>query len=188
MLIADILPGEPFFRVSGTKYMVRAEYLRMFDEVVAIIKSESENGREPLVGILGQPGIGVSNLFLQIFLFMWRQIGKSVWVKYALRRCLGDKIEVAFIKGKIIWIFSDTGIKGYNRMLPRNPNGVWCFIDTDDRIGMEKASAVAGRESGFCPVFVSSPDPAQWRSLEHQRLVSKIIMNPWLKLGELQYA
>jgi hypothetical protein len=57
---SDVLPGEPYLDLLDRKFLVRAEYIRTFDEVKTVYdedyKHETSHGR--LAVVTGQPGIG----------------------------------------------------------------------------------------------------------------------------------
>ncbi|PVF98988.1 hypothetical protein CPB86DRAFT_796921 [Serendipita vermifera] len=99
---SDVLPGEPYLDIFDTKFLVRAEYIRTFDEVKAVYDDGRDQSYCPhgyLAVVTGQPGIG-----------------KTTWIYYALRRCVGEKQPVIwYTKGKF-YLFSDKGVK--SRLFP----------------------------------------------------------------------
>lgn len=87
----DLLPGSGFLDVFGTQILVRAERIRVFN---AVKEAYLEDAKRMAV-VTAQPGIGLSalsNLHLRLILAM--NLGKTFWIRYAMRRCLGEKQEV----------------------------------------------------------------------------------------------
>jgi len=53
--VDDVLPGDPFLTVLNTRFLVRAEYIRVFNEVETLYNSSRV---DHLAVLTGQPGIG----------------------------------------------------------------------------------------------------------------------------------
>lgn len=51
----DVLPGDPFLNVLETRFLVRSEYIRVFEEVEELFKASHASH---LAVVTGQPGIG----------------------------------------------------------------------------------------------------------------------------------
>ncbi|KAF8523807.1 hypothetical protein JB92DRAFT_3140665 [Gautieria morchelliformis] len=133
----DVLPGDPFLRVFDNTILVRAEYIGVFDKVKSVY-DESCGSR--LAVVTGQPGIG-----------------KTLWIHYALSRCLGQKQPVIWYRAKKFYFFSDNA---HADSLP---------------------AMISDRLNCLFPIYVTSPKQEHWDKLHQQRLKELVIMNPWTR-------
>ncbi|KAF8513599.1 hypothetical protein BU17DRAFT_53205 [Hysterangium stoloniferum] len=166
----DVLPGEPFISDADTleQLLVRAEYIRVFD-AVKVIHEKSHNTR--LAVVTGQPGIG-----------------KSSWISYALRYCLGQKWPIVWYRYGNCFFFSRSGVVIIDPLVHQSGGKhTWCFVDSMD------ASETLPHHICFpgiqlFPVYVTSPKESRWRKLvQSRRIPQLIVMNPWT-LDELKTA
>ncbi|KAF8518633.1 hypothetical protein BU17DRAFT_90687 [Hysterangium stoloniferum] len=143
----DVLPGEPFLDLCP-RILVRAEYIRVFDAVKAVYEEFHD---KRLAMVTGQPGIG-----------------KTLWIRYALRRCLGEKQPVVWYRAGNCYFFSESGLDIINPLLHQSgTKHTWCFK--------------------LFPIYVTSPEQERWRKLRQLRIPTRIIMDPWT-LEEIEKA
>ncbi|KAF8891473.1 hypothetical protein CPB84DRAFT_1683318, partial [Gymnopilus junonius] len=159
----DVLPGDPFLEVFQTRFLVRAEYIRIFDRVKA-----ASNDPSVVAIVTGQPGIG-----------------KSMWIYYALRRCLGEKQPVIWYRSGEFHLFSNAGVQVIDPEYLRHPPFTWCFVDAFQADSVPPAAAV--QDNQVFPIYVTSPKEERWAKLRQARTPELIVMNPWTR-GELEKA
>jgi len=111
--------------------------------------------------------------------------GKTRWIHYALRRCLGEKQPVIWYLGKIFYLFSDT-VEIIDPTHLLHPPYTWCFVDSTDADELLPTTIYHPIWKLF-PVFVTSPKEERWKKLHQLRLPELIIMNPWTR-AELEKA
>ncbi|KAL5512348.1 hypothetical protein ACEPAG_3340 [Sanghuangporus baumii] len=165
----DLLPGSPFMEgiLDGMVFLVRAEYIRMYEYVEDCFAKESLS-RRPAVVITGQPGIG-----------------KTVWIQYALRRCLGERRPVMLMMNTRYVLFSESGVKKIPSdsaiFVERKPinETPWCLIDSTSSPEGIPVEMSAVYSSGVNPVYVTFPDSNRWRKLHQARTPELALMNPW---------
>jgi hypothetical protein len=111
--------------------------------------------------------------------------GKTVWILYALCRCLGERQSVIWYRGEQSILFWEGGVKYIDPQNGEYPEHTWCLVDSmyADRL----PSHIAERDSGLFPVYVTSPEEERWAKLHQLRLRDLIIMNPWT-MAELERA
>ncbi|KAF8521913.1 hypothetical protein BU17DRAFT_14993, partial [Hysterangium stoloniferum] len=163
----DVLPGEPFLKDVSQPMLVRAEYIRVLDAVKAAYQ-ESHN--TSLAVITGQPGIG-----------------KTSWIDYALRYCLGKKQPVVRYLFGNCYFFSGSGVVIIDPLLYQSGGKhTWCFVDVID--GEMLPPKICSSDIELFPVYVTYPKESRWHTLHQtQRIPSLIVMNPWT-LDELEKA
>ncbi|KAL5480201.1 hypothetical protein ACEPAI_1471 [Sanghuangporus weigelae] len=165
----DLLPGSPFMEgiLDGMVFLVRAEYIRMYEYVEDCFAKESLS-RRPAVVITGQPGIG-----------------KTVWIQYALRRCLGERRPVMLMMNTRYVLFSESGVKKIPSdsaiFVERKPinETPWCLIDSTSSPEGIPVEMSAVYSSGVNPIYVTFPDSNRWRKLHQARTPELALMNPW---------
>ena len=193
----DVLPEAPSLvgLLDGFPFLVRAEYIRMYEYVEdCFLNAKREFMKPPAVIITGQPGIGRSILMIcYLCVIQMLPIGKTIWMNYALRRCLGEKRPVMYGKGNKYLAFWDSGVTVEDAKSPifgtRKPKEQtpWCLIDSTfskDGIPVEMASAFM---AGANPIYLTSPDNSRWRKLDQSRSAYSVLMNPWT-LQEMLHA
>jgi len=173
----DVLSGAPIMKIDPRfRILVRAEYLRVFDEVARIYSAGFETWNNiNLAVVTGQVGIG-----------------KSCWVYYAIARCLGDSRPVILYKGSTFWLLSSSGVRSID---PQNiesitPDGrpgepLWCFIDVNHAT-TPLSVWMYGRDEHLFPILVSTLTQDELGK-HTKRDVHHTIMNPWT-LSELEVA
>jgi len=118
------------------------------------------------------------------------QIGKSVWILYALRRRLAERKPVIWYYMKTCYLFIEDG--GY-LMLPNFLQChfkavVWTLADSDSN------QAVSGppedlmtHDTSFYVIFATSPAERRWARMDKTTRPAIAIMNPWTK-AEIGFA
>lgn len=112
--------------------------------------------------------------------------GKTTWIYYALRRCVGEKQAVIWYRGGIFYLFTDEGVEIFEHPVAgRHPQHTWCFVDSTEAERLP--SMIYDWISAFFPVYVTSPKEERWAKLHQLRMPELVIMNPWT-LAELEKA
>ncbi|KAL5527001.1 hypothetical protein ACEPAF_8730 [Sanghuangporus sanghuang] len=167
----DLLPGAPFLDgiLDGMRFLVRAEYIRMYEYVEdCFAKEYSPQVRRPAVIITGQPGIG-----------------KTVWIQYALRRCIGERRPVMLMTNTRYLFFSESGVEKlpsdaeiFDEQKPINETP-WCLIDSTSSPKGIPVEMSAAFSPGVNSIYLTSPDSNRWRGLQQSRTPKLALMNPW---------
>jgi len=107
--------------------------------------------------------------------------GKSHWVHYAIRRCLGeskpflwylDENWLLFVQDGVFQapqVFTLTGFQPY----------LWAFVDADQSSGAIPPRITSGLMTSVFTIFVTTSKREQWEPLEHSTAYIPLIMNPW---------
>jgi len=169
----DITPGCYVLDINNDalrfkRIWIRAEFIRIFNYLVEYydrITSQDSENTAPSAVITGQPGIG-----------------KSVWLYYALRRCLAERRPVIlryrrkpllFVEDGVFWMRADFEFACYKRVL-------WALIDLDD---CPTASGIPDefvtRHTPFFVICTMSPAEENWSRVEKTTFNAVIVMNPW---------
>ncbi|KAF8521949.1 hypothetical protein BU17DRAFT_87528 [Hysterangium stoloniferum] len=158
----DVLPGEPFISDADTleQLLVRAEYIRVFD---AVIVTREVSQHAPC-------SVRLVNLCL----------GKSSWISYALRYCLGQKRPVVWYRYGICFFFSGSGVVIIDPLVHQSGGKhTWCFVDSMDA-SETLPHHICSPGIQLFPVYVTSPKESRWRKLvQSRRIPELIVMNPW---------
>ncbi|KAF8513564.1 hypothetical protein BU17DRAFT_95255 [Hysterangium stoloniferum] len=164
----DILPGEPFLKDVGLPMLVRAEYIRVLDAVKA---AHQKSHNTSLAVVTGQPGIG-----------------KTSWIHYAVRYCLGERQPVVWYQVEKCYFFSESGVDIIDPMLHQSGGKhTWCLVDSLDA-PQTLPHSICSQSRQLFPIYVTSPKLSCWFKLyQSGRLPELIIMNPW-SLDELEKA
>lgn len=175
----DIIPGCYVLDIDNDalkikRIWIRAEYIRIYDHLVEYYNQKTSQVSEkisPSVVITGQPGIG-----------------KSVWLYYALRRCLAERRPVILRYGIRPLLFVDDGVyymRGafdlvhYKRVL-------WTLVDADeDPAGVPREFVT--QNTPFFVIYTASLATRRWSRLEKTTSNEVIVMNPWSR-GEIHRA
>ncbi|KAF8518127.1 hypothetical protein BU17DRAFT_91228 [Hysterangium stoloniferum] len=166
----DVLPDEPFIPDTDTfaPRLVRAEYIRIIDAVKVAYETSHNTS---FAVVTGQPGIG-----------------KTSWISYALRYCLGEKQPVVWYRFANCYFFSGSGVVIINPLDHRcSGKHTWCFVDSMDA-RETLPHKICSPAIELFPVYVTSPKESRWRKLHQSgRIPQLIVMNPWT-LDELKKA
>ncbi|KAF8467514.1 hypothetical protein DFH94DRAFT_638974 [Russula ochroleuca] len=150
---------------------IRAEYIRIYDFLVDYYNNKTRyNGRAPAAVITGQPGIG-----------------KSVWIYYALCRCLTEKRPVVWryreSHGDSHYMFVEEGVYDMGTQFLRDmycENVVWTLVDADEyRDGVPPELVTHG--TPFFVIYTTSPVRERWKRLHKSVFDTVVVMNPWTR-------
>jgi len=152
---------------------VRAEYIRIYDFLVDFYNKNPSDlfMMSPVAVLTGQP-----------------VIGKSVWLYYALRRCLAEKRPVIWCWRNSPYMFIEEGVY---KMAPdfhdsQYERVVWTLIDSDqskDGIPNE----YIGRDIPFFVISAIFPAKERWSRLHTSYTLTVVVMDPWTR-GEIYRA
>jgi len=104
--------------------------------------------------------------------------GKTLWIRYALRRCLGEKQPVIWYHWDKYIFFSET-VEIINPTHLTHPEYTWCFVDSTDADRLPLM--IYDPLCKLFPIYVTSPREERWAKLHQLRLPELIIMNPWTR-------
>jgi hypothetical protein len=105
--------------------------------------------------------------------------GKSLWIHYALRRCLGEKqATIWYLSGKFYY-FSDTLEIFDPTTHTLHPPHTWCFVDSTEADVLP--TAIYNPLWKLFPIYVTSPKEERWAKLHQIRIPTLIVMNPWTR-------
>ncbi|KAH9993993.1 hypothetical protein BJV77DRAFT_330428 [Russula vinacea] len=146
-----------------------ADYIRIYDFLVKRWQNDYNNGlaigsrRAPSTVITGQPGIG-----------------KSLWVYYALCRCLSGKRPVVWFYKKKLYMFVEEGV--YDMGTDYNKADfntfVWTLVDSDEAESGVPESLVP-QSTLFSVIYTTYPAKRRWSRLHKTTSNIVIVMNPW---------
>lgn len=105
--------------------------------------------------------------------------GKTLWINYVLRRCLGEKQPVIWHQGKLKYFFSDAGVEAIESEDFPHPPYTWCLVDSAEADRLP--TSIYHKLHKLFPIYVTSPSEERWSKLHQLRLPRLIIMNPWTK-------
>ncbi|EDR05961.1 uncharacterized protein LACBIDRAFT_329135 [Laccaria bicolor S238N-H82] len=155
-----------------TSLWIRAEYIRVFNLVNAYYDKPTSVRRAPCVVVTGQPGIG-----------------KSVWVYYALRRCLAERKPVIWYYQKHCYLFVEEGVY----VMPDHfqkahfKRFIWTLVDSDEaKEGVPEYLVPHGTR--LFVIYSTSPRRDRWSRLHKTVRPIVAIMNPWERKEILRVA
>ncbi|EDR06022.1 uncharacterized protein LACBIDRAFT_294749 [Laccaria bicolor S238N-H82] len=173
----DIIPGCYMLdiNIDGLKYSklwIRAEYIRVFNSVNAYYDEPTSTPGAPCVVVTGQPGIG-----------------KSVWVYYALRRCLAERKPVIWYSKRCCYMFAEDGVYEMPADFQRAnlKSYIWTLVDSDEAPDGVPPYLVPHRTPLFV-IFSTSPRDDRWSRLHKTVRPMVAIMNPWKRKEILRAA
>ena len=105
--------------------------------------------------------------------------GKTRWIHYALRRCLGEKRPAIWYLSGGFYLFSDP-LKKINHEEHVFPEYTWCFVDATDA-DQQLPTEIYNPIFKLFPIYVTSPKEQRWAKLHQLRIPTLIIMNPWTR-------
>ena len=116
------------------------------------------------------------------------QIGKSVWILYALRRRLAERKPVIWYYMNTCYLFIEDGVY---TMLPgflqcSFKAVVWTLADSDQEISGPPGDLMA-HGTPFYVIFVTSPVKQRWARMDKTTRRTIAVMNPWTK-AEIGFA
>jgi hypothetical protein len=154
------LPG-----INGD-FLVRAEYIRLYNFVESVYATREEGTKPPIVVITGQPGIG-----------------KTIWIYYALRRRLAQRLpSILYVGGGIYYRIVQSGVyihKGTKDFWRKAPEPLWCFVDSAYAPDGPPISLASVGSRSILVVYVTSPTSRRWAKLHQISTQHRAIMDPW---------
>ena len=112
------------------------------------------------------------------------QIGKSVWILYALRRRLAERKPVIWYYMNTCYLFIEDGVY---MMLPNFLQCifkavVWTLADSD-----QTPVDLLTHDTCLYVIFVTSPVKQRWARMDKTTRRTIAVMNPWTK-AEIGFA
>jgi hypothetical protein len=107
-------------------------------------------------------------------------VGKTMWIHYLVRRCVGEERPVALYLHRQCYRLSKSGVHIIEQdFLSRVPEPMWCIIDSAESPTGIPQSMMEIFSPGNFPIYVSSPAKRRWEKLDQSKTRHVIIMNPW---------
>jgi hypothetical protein len=138
----------------------------------------------PAAVITGQPGIGENLLHSHLTYHQTFYTGKSVWLYYALCRCLSERRPVIRYYCKKPYMFAEEGVydmgKHFHFLQARFESDVWTLVDSDESqngIPME----FIGHDKQFFVIYTTPPVEERWSRLQKTAAETIVVMNPWTR-------
>ena len=125
------IAGLPF-----SKIFIRADYIRVYDFLDHREISRFPNGLAPAAVLMSQPGNGKFHLLIQRAERWYSCMleGKSVWVSYAISRCLVDRKAIIWYRDQTCYLFVREGVFRAPANFPSScfRTFVWTLVDSDE--------------------------------------------------------
>jgi hypothetical protein len=116
------------------------------------------------------------------------QKGKSVWIYYALRRCLAEKKPIIWYREQACYLFVEEGV--YEVPAGFKPSYfktfVWTLVDSDSS-KEGPPPLLIDHGTHLYVIYVTSPDKQRWSRMEKTMSRVVVVMDPWTK-EEIRYA
>ncbi|SJL08738.1 uncharacterized protein ARMOST_12108 [Armillaria ostoyae] len=148
------------FALPGPRLLVRKEYIYLFGRLQRFGQRENYYSRGVVLN--GHSGIG-----------------KSMFLFYALIRCLQESWDVIFYFFHRTLVFSKDGVQEIDlNKFPHHSfrSPIWCLIDSFDG---EHPPVQFLRHGYIFPILASSRPDEAYSSWAKRRCVCEYIMNPW---------
>jgi len=139
----NIIPGPSILntgidRLPFPKIFIRADYIRIYDFLDRLEIIRFPNGLTPAAVLTGHLGTGKFHLSMQqaehcTHLCMTRQV-KSVWVSYAICRCLVDRKVTIWYCDHTCYLFVREGVFEAPPNFPSSyfRTFIWTLVDSDE--------------------------------------------------------
>ena len=105
-------------------------------------------------------------------------VGKSVWIFYALRRRLAEKKPVIWYYHKTRYLFVEEGVYEVPEKFQAFEFFVWTLVDSDYAKGGVPEDLVMQGTRHFL-IYSTSPSRDRWSHLHKTVRNVIVIMNPW---------
>jgi hypothetical protein len=163
----------------------QADYIRIYNFLVKRWEDDYDNGqaiedtRAPSTVITGQPGIGGSLQHCYFDLPLTFYIGKSVWVYYALCRCLSEKRPVVWLHKKKLHMFVEEGVydMGTDYLSAKYKTFIWTLVDSDE--SKEVPENLMPLSTPFSVIYTTFPAKERWSRMHKTTSNAVVLMNPW---------
>jgi hypothetical protein len=157
----------------------QADYIRIFNRIEKFYTERAHGRKAPVAVITGQPGVGDCHTSRHFDLPLTLSTGKSVWIYYALRRCLAEKRPFTWRRDSSYFLFSIEGVEMTGQFQRASfKNFVWTFCDSDQSSQGIPEVLISPR-SRFFVIFATSPKHKRWSHLNKTNHRKVIMMNPW---------
>lgn len=155
--------------------IVRKEYGLIWEHIVAA-RAREDHCRGLVV--YGQPGIGMILVVPQRCSTHPLEIGKSLFLLYALARAIQAHIPVALCDSpENYYLFDDEGVSCQTYDLPRPPH-VLALFDTVPGLEYPKTPFVGNRSDSFI-VHATSPKVSRWKMWSKLMNAQMWVMELW---------
>ncbi|KAI0248219.1 hypothetical protein BJV78DRAFT_1239036 [Lactifluus subvellereus] len=148
--------------LEQSKLWIRQDYIRIYNYCQQFYDKLGGDDLPPSVVITGQPGIG-----------------KTYWIRYALRRRLGEGNVIIWCGGAGRYLFAEDGVFE----VPSNHKNtdfkrrVWTLADSD---GCDPR-ALTHHGSNLFLMYTTSPRRKRWAPLAKTTRLITLVMNPWTR-------
>ncbi|KAI0256325.1 hypothetical protein BJV78DRAFT_1358290 [Lactifluus subvellereus] len=145
-------------------YALDFDYMRIYDfcETFYNDVESFDSGIAPSVIITGQP-----------------RIGKTYWIRYALRRRLAEGKPIIWYRKNRCYLFAEDGVflSPSDLSATEFRTFVWTLADSDDNF----PSHLAKQDTRHFIMYTTSPRQERWKPLEKTTHSAVLIMNPWTR-------
>lgn len=107
------------------------------------------------------------------------QVGKTYWIRYALRRRLGEGKPYVWYRGGGCYLFAEDGVflAPSDRTSTHFKTFIWTLADSDDSFPRH----LAYHDTRHFLLYTSSPHRERWSPLKEIAHMTVAIMNPWTR-------
>jgi hypothetical protein len=157
----------------------QADYIRIFNLIEEFYTESLQWDEAPSAVITGQSGVGDYHTSRHFDLPLTLSTGKSVWIYYALRRCLAEKRPFVWHYKMSYFLFSIEGVHELTGKFQHASfkNCVWTFCDSDQTKNIPPE--LVCQDTRFFVIFVTSPKYERWSHMDKTTTRNVIVMNPW---------
>ncbi|KAI0255603.1 hypothetical protein BJV78DRAFT_1119377 [Lactifluus subvellereus] len=148
---------------ARSKIWIRKDYIRIYDRCEEFHNRMTHiRSIAPSVIITGQPGIG-----------------KTYWIRYALRRRLAEQKSVIWYREQRCFLFAEDGVfvAPSNHRISKFKTFVWTLADSDDTF----PTHLINQDTKHFLLYTTSPRRERWKPLEKTTHSAVLIMNPWTR-------
>jgi hypothetical protein len=183
----DIIPGCCMLNMSSVgRFWIRADYIRIFDEIEHFLSHFIPPFRPPSVVITGQPGIGApssaGSLIYGSNAIFFSHLGKSIWIYYAIRRYLAEKKPFIWYGKGFCYLFAEEGVFE----APEDYESTYFTTFVRTLVDADESTATPATLAGHvntrhAMIYVTDPrkERRQWKRLNKTTMTTRFIMNPW---------
>lgn len=167
-------------------FLVRAEYIRLYDAIMAHYRQAVNERKTTGAVVTGQPGIGMD--FFSKLTVLTCFAGKSVGRTYFLRRLLGDEMPVLWQSPEALYLIAADGAF----IAPQTGDidlrhFIIALVEADPLLAVPPR--LVAKEAYTFPILSTSPEKKRWNRWHKTRFQAPLVlvMNPW-KRQELHRA
>jgi hypothetical protein len=104
-------------------------------------------------------------------------VGKSIWIYYALRRRLAERKPVIWYYRKARYLFVEEGVYQVPEEFHDFETFVWTLVDSDEEDKVPENLVM--RHTRHFVIYCTSPSRDRWSRLHKTVRNVIVIMNPW---------